>query len=434
MLGMLDRRRLRRTLQALVDAHVAAGTFQGTALVARGGRTLLRIARGPGLAPDTPLRIGSIGKTFTALAIMRLVERGRLGFDDPLARFVPDFPGGAAIRLHHLLSNTSGIPDFLTLPSLQPRIAERHRLDEVIDYVRGLDPLFPPGERLSYSNTNWTLLALAIERVTGRPFAPALGELVLDPLELRNTFVDLDSGRGDLVPGHSIGDSGSVPSATIDMSLELGAGGIRSTGDDLLRLDRAVSVPGFLSAATLDRMRTPVASDGPIGYGYGLFSTARLGRPIIGHTGGTFGFTAFWSRFSTEDAVTIVLANVDNGSAERLERDLAAVLFGEPYDLPGLPTFVRVEREVLADYVGRYQSAYAGRRIDFEVGFAGDDLQAVFPLLPKARLRPLSSSRFLTRLKGGEVVFEFVRDRPGAPISKLTMDWNGTLLDCPRLS
>jgi CubicO group peptidase (beta-lactamase class C family) len=363
---------------------------------------------------------------------MRLVEAGRLSVDDPARRFAPEWIDSDAVLVRHLLSNTSGIPDFLTLPALQPTIAAPHTLGQVLEYVRGLPPLFPPGERLSYSNTNWTLLALAVERITGQDFDAALRTLVLDPLELARTAPDPGTAvAGDAI-GYTIGDSGWEPPPPIHPSLERGAGGLRSTIDDLARLDLAVAEPGFLIQSSLDRMRRTVASDGPIGYGYGLVSTTRSGRALFGHTGGTFGFTAFWSRYPADDLVVIVLANVDNGSGERLERDLAAVVFGERVEPSDVRTFVTVASDVLAAYVGRYRSSFAGRRIDFTVELADDRLFAVFPLLPKAPLRPLSATRFFTRLKGGDVIFEFV-GTPGA-ISGIRLDWSGTAMECPRLA
>jgi CubicO group peptidase (beta-lactamase class C family) len=428
-----------RRLVSLVDSHVRAETWTGTVLVSRRGRTLLRVARGAadrarGIVnePETRFRIGSIGKTFTALAAMRLIEAGRLSLDDPARRFAPEWIDSDAILIRHLLSNTSGIPDFLTLPALQPRIAEPHALADVLAYLRGLPPLFPPGERLSYSNTNWTLLALAIERITGDSFDTALRALVLGPLDLVSTAPDSGAtAPGDAI-GYTIGESSWEPAARIHPSVERGAGGLRSTVDDLLRLDAAIAKPGLLSASSLDRMRRTVASDGPIGYGLGLFSTTRSGRTTIGHSGGTFGFTAFWSRYPADDVVTIVLANVDNGSADRLERDLAAVAFGDRVDPITARTFVTVSADVLARYAGRYQSSFAGRRIDFAVELADDRLFAAFPLLPRVPLRPLSSTRFFTRLKGGDVTFEFV-GAAGA-ITGIRVDWSGTAMECPRLA
>jgi CubicO group peptidase (beta-lactamase class C family) len=430
---------LRRHLTALIDAHARAETWSGTVLVRRGRRTLVRAARGAadrarGTAntPESRFRIGSIGKTFTALATMRLIEAGRLSLDDPARRFAPEWLDSDGILVRHLLSNTSGLPDYLTLEALQPRIAEPHTLADVLGYVRDVPLLFPPGGRLSYSNTNWTLLALMIEQITGDSFDAALRSLVLDPLELASTAPD----GGAMVPGdaigYTIGESSWEPAAPIHPSVERGAGGLRSTVDDLLRLDGAIAEPGLLGAASLERMRRVVASDGPIGYGHGLFSTVRFGRTSVGHSGGTFGFTAFWSRYPADDLVTIVLANVDNGSAERLERGLAGIVFGARVDPSEARTFVSVSTDVLARYSGRYQSSFAGRRIDFTVELADDRLFAVFPLLPRAPLRPLSATRFFTRLKGGDVIFEFV-GAAGA-ITGIQVDWSGTTMECPRLA
>ena len=161
MLDWIRRRRTSGRLARLIEAHATLGTFSGAVLVSHRGGVLIRTARGIAQresrapnTPETPFRVGSIGKTFTALAVMRLVEEGALSTSDPIARLVPELPGGERILLHHLLSNTSGLPDYLTLPALEPRLAERHSLIEVIGYVRQLPLLFEPGARLAYSNTN----------------------------------------------------------------------------------------------------------------------------------------------------------------------------------------------------------------------------------------------------------------------------------------
>jgi hypothetical protein len=107
---------------------------------------------------------------------------------------------------------------------------------------------------------------------------------------------------------------------------------------------------------------------------------------------------------------------------------------GQPYQLPGERTFIEVEPQALAPYTGRYQSSFAGRRIDFVVALERDQLFAVFPLLPKARLQALSTTRFFTRLKGGEVIFEFVRDGATGPVSRIAVDWSGMAMECPRLA
>jgi CubicO group peptidase (beta-lactamase class C family) len=434
----LERRRLSHALARLTRAHAARGTFSGAVDVIRRGRSVYRDAHG--LADrasgalntvETAYRIGSVAKTFTALAVLRLADQGKLAVGDPLARHLPGYPNGAALRLHHLLSNSSGIPDYLMLPEVQPHLARPHSTAEMMGYFRDLPLLFQPGERLSYSNSNWTLLAAIVEQVTGSPFGVALQSLVLGPLGLEHTCVDCGASRGAAAVGYTLVEDQVVPAASIHASVELGAGGLRSTIDDLLRLDRALAAPGFLEPDTWQAMTHAVSAEGELGYGYGLFLTTRFGRPLVGHSGGTFGFTAFWSRYPTEDVAIVVLANLDNGSAERLERDLGAIMLGQPYELPTERSFVAVPGEVLDRYVGRYRSQFAGRAIDFAIERRDADLFAVFPLLPRARLRALSDRRFFTRLKGGDVVFAF--EGEGDRSTGIAVDWSGNAMHCPRI-
>jgi CubicO group peptidase (beta-lactamase class C family) len=362
-----------------------------------------------------------------------LVDRGDLGVTDPLSRFLPGYPGGAALQIRHLLSNTSGLPDYLLFPEVQPHLGRPHSLTEMIEYFRERPPLFEPGARLSYSNSNWTLLAAVVERIAERPFAAALDQLVFQPLGLERTFVDLGGEPGPAAVGYTLIEEQPVPAALIHATVELGAGGVRSTIADLARLDRALEAPGLLRPDTLGAMARAAATDGEIGYGYGLFLTTRFGRRLVGHSGGTFGFTAFWSRFPTEDLSVIVLANLDNGSAERLERDLGAMVLGEPYQLPSDRRFVSPPTEVLDRYVGRYRSRFAGRAIDFAIERVDAELFAVFPLLPRARLRALSDRRFFSRLKGGDVVFGFEVETEGASATGIAVDWSGNPMHCPRI-
>ena len=348
-------RHLARELDTIARAHERQGTFAGAVLVARNGAIIHqagygmadREARVPNQV-GTTYRIGSVSKTITALAVLRLAENRRLDLDDPVARFLPSFPGGDRIRLHHLLSNTSGIPDFLMLQAVLPNVAQGHAIDEVIAYFRDEPRLFAPGAQLSYSNSNWTLLAKIVEQVCGAAFAEALGHLVLEPLRLDSTTVDHEPPRKPAARGYTLRDDEWVDAPVIDMSIEVGCGGLRSTVHDLERLDRALARPGFLSAPILARMKQPVhrTEDG-IGYGLGLFSLERWGHALEGHSGGTFGFTAYWSRYPLDRLTVVVLANVDNGSGERVERDLAAAALGVPYELPGQVAYVTVPVDVL---------------------------------------------------------------------------------------
>ena len=169
---------LGRKLDALVRAHAAQGTFSGAVLVARGSRVVLR--RPYGLAdaelgvpnrPEHAFRIGSVAKILTALAVLRFLERARLPLSTPLSKFVPEFPGADLLTLHHLLSNTSGVADYLTREDASVWWGRPHTLTKLTERIAAEPRLFGPGERFGYSNANWALLAAVLDRTPG-------GELV----------------------------------------------------------------------------------------------------------------------------------------------------------------------------------------------------------------------------------------------------------------
>lgn len=436
-----------RKLDALVRAHVNRGTFSGSVLVVRGERVVLRegygrasVELGVSVRPEHAFRIGSVGKTLTALAVLRLVDKGQLSLADRLETFVPNFPDAQEVTLHQLLSNTSGIADHITREDAAQWCRRPHTLPELLKLIAEAPRLFTPGERFSYSNANWALLAAVLGRVTGQAFAEALTDLVLTPLGLTRTTVGTDNplvpGR---VSGYDLSEHGPQPAAHIDLSVELGAGGIYSTANDLCRLKGALAEDGFLEPETRRCMTIPVTQsvteDASSGYGYGAMTGRRFGRAWWGHSGGTFGFTAFFTHYPgnvpSEAVTVIVLSNFGNGSAAGLEQALAAVMFGEPYSLPQDTPRTRVPRDVLAIYEGRYRTEYAGRVVNAHIMLGGEHLYVQFPLLPKAQLRALSPSRFQSRLKGGEVTFDFVCK--AGQVTGINLDWSGQKLFAPRL-
>ncbi len=303
--------------------------------------------------------------------------------------------------------------------------------------------MFEPGSRFSYSNANWALLAAVLEGVTEKPFAEVLAELVLTPLGLTRTVVGADDplvqsrASGYKLNDHASGDRSVRPALYLDLSVEIGAGGVYSTVGDLYRLKNALAEAGFLTSETRRRTLTPVTHDasiggGATGYGYGVMTGERFGRAWWGHSGATFGFTSFLTHYPSDDVTIIVLSNLDNGSAAGLEQGLAAVMFGEPYNLPSDSPEVSVDGDVLATYEGTYRTEFAGRRINARVKCVEDYLCVTFPLLPAARLRALSPTRFQGRLKGGEVMFEFAFEQD--QIVGIELDWSGHKLFAPRLA
>ena len=287
---------------------------------------------GPPAGRDAPFRIASITKVFVAVVVLQLVEEGRLRLDDPASRYAPD-AGAWPVTIRELLNHTSGIPDFGMADEFGEELAARRdrrwSAAEVVALVADNEPTFPAGTGYSYSNTNYVLLGEVVETVTGHGWAREVRRRILDPLELRDTYVaGFEPARRPPIAGYfdldNDGDFDNVETAEPWTSLETSdgaAGCIVSTGPDLLAFGDALFHGRLLSAETMRAM----TADGPFhprftNYGLGL----EIARPdyrttIWGHGGYLPGFRSILWYVPSRDAVIVVLAN----DARAEPRDLA---------------------------------------------------------------------------------------------------------------
>jgi CubicO group peptidase (beta-lactamase class C family) len=396
-------------------------------LVARGGEILLN--KGYGLAnrehgasntPQTVFRIGSMTKPFTAIAIMQLAEAGRLSVQDPLSQYLPDFLNGERIRLHHLLSNTSGIEDYIIMPEYAKIMKLRVTLDDLFAFFRDKPLQFQPGEGFGYSNSNWVLLGYIIERITGKPYASVIGERIFEPAGMAHSGYEWEvpviKGRA---AGYNDTGAGIVHAELIDESTMHAAGALYSTTEDLYRWDRALYSPALLKPETFKTMSAAVWEH----YGYGWELYTLHGHRAVAHSGGIPGYVSNFVRFVDDDAVVIILSNLGSASFPQMTEGLAAILFGAPYQLPSAYTFVEVNAAVLADYEGEFDATYFGRTSRLRFALEGGKLVMRVWGLPDSVLSPLSESKFYARSKG-DVEMTFVRDAEGR-VTGIDMLWAG---------
>ena len=237
-------------LDAYLKPFAETGNLSGVVLVARGGEVLFRRAYGmanyelqvPNTA-KTRFHIASVSKVFTAAAILQLQEQGLLGVTDRVSRFVPDFPNGDRITLDNLLTHSSGIPDINGLDDYDTFARSPHSVPQLVAKFANLPLTFKPGSDQQYSNSNYNLLALVIEKVSGESYGEYLRKHILDPVGLVETGHDGDASQ--LIPSAA---SGYKPAGTdgfekalyIDWSNKTGNGSLYSTVDDLYRFDRAL--------------------------------------------------------------------------------------------------------------------------------------------------------------------------------------------------
>lgn len=319
-----------------VFAHYDEGLSPGVAvMVIRGGEVVH--ARGYGyadlerrirLTPSTPVRLGSVSKPFTTTAILLLRDRGELDLDDPAVRWVPEIERfGDGVTLRHLMTHTAGLPDYYDeLERREYRLEPADddplatNADFVATYREWGEPLFAPGERYEYCNPCYEILALVIERLTGRSFGEFLEENVFEPLGMATAVV---RDRPEVeIPGRAIGYSPAGDGFELDDdhpgNWVVGAGGIYASLEDLRRFDQALDAGTLLRRATLEEAWTPARlNDGSATqYGLGWRRETLLDNPAVGHRGGWVGFRTFFYRFPETGTTLILLANHAEGDRE----------------------------------------------------------------------------------------------------------------------
>ncbi|MGW3351537.1 serine hydrolase domain-containing protein [Nonomuraea rubra] len=405
---------MRRRMDRFMGAYAELGRFSGAVLVARGEKVLF--SKGYGLAdhergvpnrPDTAFRIGSQTKTFTAMAILQLKERGLVRVDDPVARHLPGYPRGEHITLHHLLTNSSGIPDYITTEGFTRVMGTAVTRRELIDTFKDRQPLFEPGTGVSYSNSGWVLLGEVIERVSGQAYGDFLREHVFEPLGMTRT------GLADDAKGYLYADGRAEPAPYLDNSRQDAAGALCSTVTDLHRW--RLRVP--------DELVGPYVESDGIAYGYGCAS----GQGRIETSGGTIGFVGVSARYPADDLFVCVLANFENAAFSEIERGLAAIARGEPYEPPAARVFVTVDPALFDRYAGRYTMRFLGRTSIMDVTRDGDRLMVEVHGLARTELRPMSPTRYFARMKG-EVELDF---RDGGEVA---LNWAGRDVTARRVS
>lgn len=313
-------------LESLIARVAEAGGFSGSVCLARGGRVLMsrgygeadREARRPN-TPATRFGVASVGKMFTAVAIAKLVEAGRLSFDDRAAAIVPEWlpPGADSITVAHLLTHTSGLGDFLGALAGGGR-----RYDDLSDYralARREPPAFAAGSSFRYSNVGYLVLGAIIEKKAGMAWDAWIEANVMRPAGMTRSSAKRPAAPGaDMAIGyHETDDAWERADATLE-GRGSPAGAAVSTAEDLARFAQALHAGRLVSPAMLDRLKTPHTPMPGTGksYGYGLTVAGQEpGRRVYGHEGGFHGIGAMVEIYESGGWVLTALSNTTGGAA-----------------------------------------------------------------------------------------------------------------------
>jgi CubicO group peptidase (beta-lactamase class C family) len=300
---------------------------------------------------NTNFRLASFTKQFTAAAIMLLARDGKLHYDDHLTDFFPEFPAyGKSISIRNLLNHTSGLPDYEDILMKQYPGTPEEKVPQILDagvlklLEQQTSAKFAPGSKWEYSNSGYAVLAMIVEKVSGKSFGQFLQERIFTPLKMKNTLA-YEKGKNE-VPhrayGHSKNDHSKDKDAWRETdqsptSAVLGDGGIYSSLDDLEKWDHALRDHTLLSQAEMQPALTPVQpTDGPakipegraVSYGFGWFLDPYQGHKRMWHDGETIGFRTTIQRFPNDKVTIIVLANRTDINPEELALKVADLYLG----------------------------------------------------------------------------------------------------------
>jgi len=313
---------------SLARPFVDRKEFSGTVLVSRGETVLFEKAYGyADLEWDVPntvdakFRIGSLSKQFTAASVLLLTQDGKLNLDQPVTKYIPNAPDAwKLITIHHLLTHTSGIPDFLGFPDFQSTKVLPSSAHETLLRFRDRPLQFAPGTEGRYSNSGYVALVCIIENASGTPFSQFLVDRVFQPLSMNDTGTD--THRAILwhrARGYTRFRAGLGNADYIDMSVATGGGSLYSTASDLWRWTLALHHNRIIAPDLYRRMTTSTFHN----YGYGLEIRNGPDGRVIDHGGGMEGFSSFLQYREQGQVVVAVLANVNTDITGRLANRLA---------------------------------------------------------------------------------------------------------------
>ena len=328
-----------RELEAAVKKLVDADVFSGTVLLAKDGKPIFSGAYGTANKDfnvpnklDTKFNLGSMNKMFTGVAIAQLVEKGKLSFDDPLSKFIPDFPDAESakkIQIKHLLTHTAGLGGYFSKRYQDMSRANLRSVDDMMALAKQDEKLqFEPGTKWQYSNTGMLVLGKVIEIVSGQSYFDYVRENIYKPAGMLNTdSYELDRVNTNLAVGYDkqYTDNGIAWGNNIFMHVMRGGpqGGGYSTVEDLLRFDQALRSGKLVSPAMFKTLTTPKPELKSPNYGYGFGVDTQAGT--AGHSGGFPGINSELTMYLNSGWTAIVMSNYSR-AAQPVARKMESLI------------------------------------------------------------------------------------------------------------
>ena len=369
--------------------------FSGSVLISEKGKIIYEKSFGHANAEsktpfteDTIFLTGSVAKTFTATAILKLKEQRKLNLDDPLTKFLPEL-SYKNVTLRHLLTHTSGLLEYQSEEIIKEIAGKGVGNAELIKIFARLNPKleFEPGAKWEYSNTNYILLASVVEKVSGKSLPQFVSENIFAPARMTRSFVGINNAPPTLKKEIAAGYRFTNPLATAPVNVETldgarrayatkqnlyGAGNLYSTARDLLKFHQALQSAKILKRQTVSEMYAPTKLTGGADYkpfartnyvsqdALGWFVADERSGKIAYHPGGDIGYVSYFLRNTTKDQTVIILSNIEllrhytptglmrilNDESYKLDIKSLAGAMGKEYNLRGVEAMLKVFKQL----------------------------------------------------------------------------------------
>lgn len=360
-------------LSSRIDTYVnaygrnfgSAFKFHGQVLVSRGDETVVRsfgYAKIPEKTPHSErprFLAGSLTQPMVAIVTARLAERELIDLNDPVSAYLPGYPSKAQadVRIHELLSHSSGIPNISDVATYQVDRYFPQSTDNLLSYFHELELEFEPGSQFEPSNSNYVLLGAVLEAVTGEPLAEVMQRELFEPANMDDTT--FGAMGDDVAFGYEFNEAEFLqPSIPVDVSAAGGAAGVVTTTDDLLAMHRALEDGTLLPRESQGKLFTVVQ----FGYGLGFVIDGVGGRRVALHPGGIDGYNGQFARVLEDGTFVAVLANTEVVDARQVAADVLSLAYDQKVEPPTEPVAVPLSAKLAEQYAGHYSLAEHSRK------------------------------------------------------------------------
>lgn len=356
-----------QSLESKID-NVLSNQFKSnetgvSALVAKDGKVIYRKAFGKSnleldvnMTSENVFEVGSITKQFTSIAILMLLEEGKLSLEDDITKFIPDYPtNGKKITVHHLLTHTSGIKSYTSMQSFGKVMTIDESPLKFIDFFKNEPKDFDPGEKYLYNNSGYFILGYIVEKVSGMSYPKFIQERIFNKINMNSSYY---GSHSKLIKNRASGyqKRGEFSNAQyISLTLPYAAGSIMSTVDDMLKWQTAITKNVFVKQETIAKAFTnyTLNNGGKINYGYGWSLNEINDVPTIEHGGAIPGYLSMGVFVPSKNVYVILFSNCGCQSPTNAAVEIAALAIDKPKFDKSFA--LKLSTEQLNKWVGTYE-------------------------------------------------------------------------------